>query len=89
MKLLVHLHVFYHDQVPWFLERLRSLDGYDWDLIVTFCEADAAMEKRYADLHAENGGKHMNHLYTRVSIRKYQDRPVEKEKTEAMLRAAM
>ena len=31
----------------------------------------------------------MNHLYTRVSIRKYQDRPVEKEKTEAMLRAAM
>ena len=34
-------------------------------------------------------GKRMNHLYTRVSIRKYQDRPVEKEKTEAMLRAAM
>ena len=31
----------------------------------------------------------MNHLYTRVSIRKYQDRPVEKEKTAAMLRAAM
>lgn len=28
-------------------------------------------------------------LYSRVSIRKYQDRPVEKEKTEAMLRAAM
>ena len=34
-------------------------------------------------------GKHMNHLYTRVSIRKYQARPVAKEKTEAMLRAAM
>jgi nitroreductase len=31
----------------------------------------------------------MNNIYTRVSIRKYQDRPVEKEKTEAMLRAAM
>lgn len=31
----------------------------------------------------------MNHLYTSVSIRKYWDRPVEKEKTEAMLRAAM
>ena len=31
----------------------------------------------------------MTHLYTRVSIRTYQDRPVEKEKTEAMLRAAM
>ena len=31
----------------------------------------------------------MNHIYTRVSIRKYQDKPVEKEKTEAILRAAM
>ncbi len=31
----------------------------------------------------------MNNIYTRVSIRKYQDRPVEKEKTEAILRAAM
>ena len=31
----------------------------------------------------------MNNIYTRVSIRKYQDKPVEKEKTEAILRAAM
>ena len=31
----------------------------------------------------------MNHIFTRVSIRKYQDRPVEKEKTLAILRAAM
>ncbi len=31
----------------------------------------------------------MNHVFTRVSIRKYQDRPVEKEKTMAILRAAM
>ena len=31
----------------------------------------------------------MNSIYTRASIRKYQDRPVEKEKTMALLRAAM
>lgn len=31
----------------------------------------------------------MNYIFTRVSIRKYQDRPVEKEKTMAILRAAM
>ena len=31
----------------------------------------------------------MNNIYTRVSIRRYQDRPVEPEKTEAILRAAM
>ena len=31
----------------------------------------------------------MNQIFSRVSIRKYQDRPVEKEKIEAILRAAM
>ena len=31
----------------------------------------------------------MNSIYHRVSIRKYQNRPVEPEKTEAILRAAM
>ena len=31
----------------------------------------------------------MNSIYHRISVRKYQDRPVEREKTEAILRAAM
>ena len=31
----------------------------------------------------------MNSIFSRVSIRKYKDKPVEKEKTEAILRAAM
>lgn len=31
----------------------------------------------------------MNHIFSRVSIRKYQDKPVEKEKTLSILRAAM
>ena len=31
----------------------------------------------------------MNSIYHRVSVRKYQDKPVEKEKIEALLRAAM
>ena len=30
-----------------------------------------------------------NSIYHRISVRKYQDKPVEKEKIEAMLRAAM
>ena len=34
-------------------------------------------------------GEQMNNIYSRVSIRKYQDKPVEKEKIEAILRAAM
>ena len=31
----------------------------------------------------------MNSIYHRISVRKYQDKPVEREKIEAMLRAAM
>ena len=31
----------------------------------------------------------MNGIYHRISVRKYQDKPVEKEKIDAMLRAAM
>ena len=44
MRILVHLHIYYHDQLPWFLDRLRNLDGLDWDLVVTSCEANAATE---------------------------------------------
>ena len=45
MKILVHLHVFYHDQVPWFLDRLKSLDGFDWDLVVTWGVVDEGTER--------------------------------------------
>ena len=31
----------------------------------------------------------MNEIFTRISVRKYQDKPVEKEKTMAILKAAM
>ncbi len=31
----------------------------------------------------------MDNIFHRISVRKFQDKPVEKEKTEAMLRAAM
>ncbi len=39
-------------------------------------------------MHLE-GDKTVNSIFHRVSIRRFQDRPVEKEKTEAILRAAM
>ena len=39
--------------------------------------------------HPEKEEKTMSSLYHRISVRKYQNRPVEREKIEAMLRAAM
>lgn len=35
------------------------------------------------------GGITMNEIYTRVSIRKFEDRPVEPEKITQLLKAAM
>lgn len=42
MKLLVHFHLYYHDQLPWFLEKLGNLTGFDWDLVVTWTEENPA-----------------------------------------------
>jgi len=36
MKILVHLHIFYQDQIPYFLEKLQVLRNYDWDLLVSY-----------------------------------------------------
>ena len=34
-RVLVHFHVYYEDQIPWFLENLRQIKGCEWDLYVT------------------------------------------------------
>lgn len=44
MKLLVHLHVYYHDQVGYFAERLRYISGCEWSLFVTMSTPDPASE---------------------------------------------
>lgn len=35
MKLLVIFHLYYRDQLPWFLDKLSHVKGCDWDLLVT------------------------------------------------------
>ncbi|MDR2099132.1 MAG: rhamnan synthesis F family protein [Rickettsiales bacterium] len=34
-KLLVHFHVYYHDQVDWFVQKLANITGVDYDMVVT------------------------------------------------------
>lgn len=34
-RLLVILHIYYHDQADWFISKLKNIHGCDWDLIVT------------------------------------------------------
>jgi len=42
MKLLVIFHIYYHNQVDWFVDRMRSINGCSWDLKVTFSQEDDA-----------------------------------------------
>ena len=36
MRVLVHLHIYYHDQVDYFIEKLKNINGVEWDLKVTY-----------------------------------------------------
>jgi len=46
MKLLVHLHVYYHEQVDYFINRLSNITSCDWDLVVTESEENAVTERK-------------------------------------------
>jgi len=37
-KLLVHFHLFYHEQIDFFVEKLSNINSCDWDLVVTYLE---------------------------------------------------
>ena len=45
-KLLVHLHIYYHDQTDYFLSKLANINGCEWDLFVTMPVRDEAVEAR-------------------------------------------
>lgn len=39
-KILVHLHLYYHDQADYFISKLKNISGAEWDLIVTYSTPD-------------------------------------------------
>lgn len=55
MRVLVHFHVHYHDQVEWFVSRLANIGGCEWDLFVTFSsmppETEAMLKALKPDVH--------------------------------------
>ena len=44
--ILVHLHVYYHDQIDYFIQKLKNINGVEWDLVVTFSQKDATTERK-------------------------------------------
>ena len=45
-KLLTVLHVFYHDQVDYFIDKLSNINGIEWDLVVTYSQFSAETEAK-------------------------------------------
>jgi len=45
-KILVCLHIFYHDQIEFFLNRLSNLYSEDWDLLVTWVNPSEETRQR-------------------------------------------
>lgn len=39
--ILVHLHIYYHDQTDYFIRKLSNISGCSWDLCVTMAEKNA------------------------------------------------
>ena len=49
-KLLIHFHLYYTDQLDYFLEKLSNIQGCDYDLYVTMVEKNADAEEKISRL---------------------------------------
>jgi hypothetical protein len=45
-KIAVILHLYYTEQLPYFLEKLKSLEGQDYDLFITLVKDDAQIKNQ-------------------------------------------
>lgn len=50
MKVLVHLHIYYYDQMIYFLYKLSNISGCDWELFITEARHDPEIEKVFCRL---------------------------------------
>ena len=62
-KMLVHLHLYYQEQLDFFIEKFKNISDCDWDLFVTTCENNELINKKILDfkpdaqiIHVENIG---------------------------------
>lgn len=62
-RLLVHFHIYYHDQVEYFIGKMKNISGCDWDLLVTFSDRSVFTENLIKEfkpdaqfLQVENAG---------------------------------
>lgn len=47
IRMLTVLHVFYHDQVDYFIDKLANISGVEWDLVVTYTTYSKLTEDKF------------------------------------------
>lgn len=52
-RLLVVLHIFYHDQVDYFIDKLGNISGCEWDLTVTYSEEIARTNAAFRQFRSD------------------------------------
>lgn len=80
-KLLVHLHLYYHDQLDYMLEKLGNIKDCDWDFYVTTCQFTEeiikkilAFKKDAQIIELENAGYDLypfTHVLNLVDLKNY------------------
>lgn len=50
-RLLVVLHAYYHDKVDYFIEKLRNINGCQWDIVVTYVTPSEDTEEKIRELN--------------------------------------
>lgn len=52
-KVLVVLHVFYHDQVDYFIDKMSNINGCEWDLLISYSSYNEETEKKIRDFKSD------------------------------------
>lgn len=46
-KLFVHLHIYYHNQIDYFVKKLCNINACDWDLFITYVEPSDELFRKF------------------------------------------
>jgi glycosyltransferase involved in cell wall biosynthesis len=49
-RILVHFHLYYHDQIDFYIEKFKNITDCDWDFFVTYVEENEESNKKILEL---------------------------------------
>ena len=53
-NVLVHLHLYYPEQLDYMLKKLKNINNCNWDLIVTICKENPKIERKIKEFKSDS-----------------------------------